>query len=236
MITAPNIQDLIELTIFHAIRGECVNRGYLPDITAYEDSPTGYNQYQADIKSIVDSEKGFAIEVFNNSNPQYKGLKKPPRIVIISENFLPGTTGVDGTEMYEKIGDKFRGYTLPNLLASFTFRVHLIGSTAKQIRELTSILSKAIPFRGFKSLFLSEYPEEGVQTFFINNIGFGDIGMASDDLLERVYRYEIEDLLNSELITYTTTHVKLVEISLASHINQEILGEPDHTSITPPRD
>jgi len=232
-MSAPNIQDLIELTIFHSIRLECVTRGYLPDISLYEDSTAGYQSYNADLATIVASEKGFCVEVFNNSNPQYKGLKKPPRIVIISENFMPGTTGAEGTEAFLDLGEVYQGYTLPNLLTDFTFRVHLIASTNAQLRELTSILSKAIPFRGFKSLFLSEYPDEGVQTFFINNIGFSDYILASDDLLERVYRYEVDDLMNAELTQYTTTYSKLLEITLNSHINQEILKNPDQTVIIP---
>lgn len=235
---APNIQDLVELTLFHALRLECVERGYLPNITGYSDDTIGFTQYRDDIKAIAESELGFAVEVFNNSNPQYKGFKKAPRIVIISENFLPGTTGVDGQELYEPIANnKFQGYTLPNLLVDFTFRIHLIAETNLQLRTITSILAKAIPTMGYKTLFLQEYPEEGPQTFFINNIGFSDFSMAADDIIERVYRYEVDDLLNSELIAYTDKYAKLIEITLDNHINQEIIGDPSkRVIITPPQD
>lgn len=236
-MSVANIQDLVELTIFHAIRKECVGRLLLPDITTYPNTPQGYLDYQDALLDIANGPAGFAVEVFNNSNPQYKGTKKPPRIVIISENFLPGTTGVDGMECYEDLGPDIQGYTLPNMLVDFTFRVHLIASTNAQIRELNSILGKAIPHMGYKTLLLDEYPDEGEQTFFINNIGFSDYTLASDDLLERVYRYEVNDLLNSELIAYTSKYSKLVEMTINSHINQEILGAADHQdTITSPQD
>ena len=221
-----NIQDIVELSIFHAIRKVCVAEGYLPDITLYSNTPSGYDAYQAAMSAIANGQKGFCVEVFNNSNPQYKGLKKGPRIVLVSNNILPGSTGLEGSEHYVEVDGAFQGYLPPNMSYDFTLSIHLVAVTGMQIKTLHSLLSKAIPSRGYKSIYLTEYPAEGEQTFFIENLGFADLFAAQDDLIEKVYRYQVPDLMNDDLIRYTTTHALLIQITLDTYHNTENLDHP----------
>lgn len=221
-----NIQDIVELSIFHAIRKVCVAEGYLPDITLYSNTPSGYDAYQAAMSAIANGQKGFCVEVFNNSNPQYKGLKKGPRIVLVSNNILPGSTGMEVSEHYTEGTENFQGYLPPSMSYDFTLSIHLVAVTGMQIKTLHSLLSRAIPSRGYKSIYLTEYPAEGEQTFFIENLGFSDLFAAQDELLEKVYRYQIPDLMNDDFIIYTTTHAKLIQITLDSYHNTENLDHP----------
>ena len=102
MITLTSIQEIIERSIFENIRKGLVDLGYLPDILAvdiddvplYPDTEEGMTLYETDL-SVIKLTKGFSIEVFNESSNFNKGIKKVPRIILKTGNFLPGVLGGD---------------------------------------------------------------------------------------------------------------------------------------------
>ena len=152
------IQELIELTLFHNIVDEVVSQGYLPDVSAFPDTEAGYASFQAALSTVVDN-KGFAVEVFNNSNPTFKETKKLSRIVLLSEMYMPGEVGGDQSRFYvhDPIRDIYEVLIRPPQTVDFTFNIHLIADTAYQNRLLTSMVANAIPLRGYIPVFKGDF-------------------------------------------------------------------------------
>lgn len=213
-----NIQDIVELTLFHAIRRECVDQGYLPDIVLYPNTTSGAEAYEEAISEIA-SKKGFSIEVFNNSNTLNKGLKKAPRIVLVSENFMPGSTGLDGSLQFLEVATGFLGFTTPNLVVDYAITVRLIANSGPQLQVLNSILANALPSRGYISAYIRGF-EEDPFNLFIEKEGYINMGFPQDDLIERGYRFVIPDLMEVERVTQLNDLVaKINQITLETQSN-----------------
>ena len=207
----PQLQTILENTVFHRIRGECVRKGYTPDVLQYADNPEGFNKWSAALDAISKSPLGFAIEVFNNTNPAFKGLKKPPRIVILSEDYMPGGLGVDSVPRYEDNGTGFTEFTLPSELMDFSFSVHLIANNTLQLRTLTGLMALALPSRGYVEAQVEKYPAYGPFEFFIQLTGSYRVPSGPDELLETIYRYTITDLHDTGLSYVTNEGVAPLE-------------------------
>lgn len=211
-----NIQEVVELTLFHAIRTEVVSQGYLPDITTFANTQAGSDAYYAAINAIATGAKGFAVEVFNNSNPEYKGLKKIPRIVLLSEMYMPGDVGGTGNRYY--VEKKVNGntvydvYSRPPQTVDFSFSIHLVCDSAVQYRVLVAMLANAIPLRGYIPAFKRTGLNSDDFNFFIQNISFADLPVTSEAVMEYVLRYEVKDVLLVEYISLIETVPALKEI------------------------
>lgn len=74
-------QTLIERTLVENLRLEAVHYGYMPDITKFSRTTSGYEAYKAAQRRVAD-EKGFCIDVLNNLAPVEMGEKKFARMVV----------------------------------------------------------------------------------------------------------------------------------------------------------
>lgn len=217
------VQELIELTIFHSIRKTIVENGYCPDIMAYSNDQAGSAQYWADFESITNA-KGFSIEVFNNSNPDRKGSKKLPRIVMISENYMPGEVGGDQSRFYTPLpGNQFKVIQRPPQVVDFSFKVHVLAETARQYRTCLSIMANAIPTRGYIPIYQPFGTFTSCNLFIQNNTYFAVPAMG-DSLLEYVYGYVVKDVWLEEYSTLLGTVPALREITLRITENSQELG------------
>ena len=216
-IPLSNIQELLERSVFHKVRIECVDKGYLPDINSYPNTAAGQIAWDAALAAIV-LDKGFAIEVFGYSNAQDKSTKKIPRIAIISQGFLPGALGGDLTPYFHPAGNgTFNQLEMPPQTADYYFNVHLVANTVQQIRILQAILAIALPRRKYINTY------EDSTTFFIQNIGFLSQDRAAEGIIEHVYSYEIPDMWETDPIVTATGIAPLAEITIESVTD----GTPD---------
>lgn len=218
-IPLSNMQEVVELTLFHSILQECIDKGYSPDIrntTLYPSTTVGVAAYKAAQEAIITAQ-GFTVEVFNNSNPDYKGHKTPPRIVIITEDPLPGDIGAGPDRIYIASENGAIPAILPPESYDITFSVHIIANNAKQHRRLVSLLANSIPSRGY----LPISPRYGLSDFniFVRNISYTSLPSAIDGLIERVWRYEVKDVFLTE---YVKTRD---EVALLNQITMEIKDE-----------
>jgi len=200
-----DIQEVIERSVFESIRKHCVVKGYTPDITTYPNTSAGYTQYKADLEALWSSPLGFPIEIFNNQNNESLGQKQAPRIVIVSQDFLPGTLGGDSTRIYRRDtdSDPYTPLTRPPQTADFHLDIHLISQTAAQQRILNAMLSLAIPRRGYIKRYLvagDDLEEHG--NLFITNFGYTNLAGLYDGLMEKVFRYQISDVYETECIEH----------------------------------
>lgn len=215
-IPLSNVQEMVEVTIFHRLLQEAVSKGYAVDIsnaTLYPSTELGVTAYKAAQQAIIAS-KGFVVEIFNNSNPDYKGVKQPPRIVIITEDPLPGDLGGAPDRIYKSNGDgTFTPLITPPEVFDITFNVSIISNNVKEQRVLFGILANALTSRGYIPI----HPRFNIPSnLFILNISMATIPLAMDGLMEKVYRYIVKDIFLTEYAKEFPTVHQLEEITLVT--------------------
>lgn len=223
-----SIQSIIERSLFEIIRKELVDKLYLPDIAdtdTYPDNEIGWAKWEADIKAIANGAKGFAIELFSVGNNEAKGIKKVPRIVIDSGNFLPGALGGDPRRYFEDQGNNYKALITPPQTVDFYVNFHLVSSSAVQARILNSILALAIPRRGYIVWY-----NDATKSFFARYLNYYDQGDKSVGVDECVYAYEIPDAWDREDVEVYATIAKTSEITLNINVQKYMSGEWGHDS------
>lgn len=189
------IQEIIERSLFERIRQEVVDKGYLPDISdtaTYPDTTVGWDLWEANIRAIAIN-MGFAIEVFSVGSSESKGVKKVPRIVIDTGNFLPGALGGDPRRFFEDQGEYYTALVTPPQTVDFYINFHLISETVAQARILNAILALAIPRRSYIPWY-----NNNEQTFFARFLNYYNTSNVGEGLIEHVYAYEVPDAWDRE--------------------------------------
>ena len=130
-----NIEEALERTIFHALRKKTVEFEYSPDIMLFDienlDDTIAESEQQRFLLAleVIKNNKGFAIEIFNYTNNQYYGAKKPARIVVETESFQVGQLGTDITIKYNRnLDGTYSTSRSTSMLSDFYFNIHLIGN------------------------------------------------------------------------------------------------------------
>lgn len=211
-----NLEERLERSIFEELRKVLVSEGYLPNI---EDNvrypfvngkPTALANanWDADLATIA-ATKGFAIELFNYSSSDAKGTKKVPRIVIESNRTMTSELGAPSiayTLEDPNNASQLLKQPLPFRASTFYFDIHLVGNSARQIRILNSILSRAlanvkyIPFYDTQDL------------FFIQQTGYFEVPGQQEGIEEKVYSYEVPDLYDLAEVAYPIAKMRIIDV------------------------
>ncbi len=192
-IPLENIEEKIERSFFEAFRLELVDKGYIPDIVNYDNTPASQTQWEADLKVIKDGVLGFAIEIFSTAGYQDRNTKKVPRVVINVQDFLPGALGGDQTKVYTKGQDDYTAEHRPPQSVNYYLHVHLIANTIKQLRILQAVMALALPRRGYIKFYEeSSFQQSG--NLFIQNLTSIEHPQTEEGIMEKVYRYEAQDI------------------------------------------
>lgn len=213
-----DVQEIIERSLFEIIRLELIDKLYLPDVAddgIYPDTQVGWDQWETDIKAIVDGAKGFAIELFSVGNNEAKGIKKVPRIIIESGNFLPGTLGGDPQRFFKDQGDDYKALVTPPQTVDFYINFHLVSKDIVQARVLNAILALTVPRRGYIPWY-----NDGTKSFFARYLNYYDQGDESIGVTEHVYAYEIPDVWDREDIEVYANIAKVNEITLNTNVQK----------------
>lgn len=277
MSTTPlsNSREIVERSLFHAVRQELVDKGYLPDIKAksghtinlvttgtktfrvtgnatalytagrtfevinstgnngtytvvssafvtpntnivvsevvpsavadgttsiytYYNDPAGVIAFNTALAAIV-TIKGFAIEVFGASSSQAKLAKKVPRIVIITNQSLPGSLGGAPDRIYTPANvdplnpGSYTASILPPETVDITFDIHLVSNTAQQSRVLHGVLGLAIPKRGYVPFYT-----DAEQRIFVHQFSYRNIPNTIEGINQDIYMYRAEDIFETE--------------------------------------
>jgi len=222
-----DIQEIIERSLFHRIRQELVDKSYLPDVSdtgTYPDNQTGWDQWESDIEAIVTA-MGFAIEVFSTGSNEAKGIKKVPRIVIESGNFLPGALGGDPRRFFTDEGADFKAKVTPPQTVDFYVNFCLASNTTSQARILNAILALAVPRRGY-----IPWWNDATKTFFARSINYYDRTNEDEGIIEHVFAYEIPDAWDHEDIEAYASIAKINEITLNTNLQKYEDGSWGHDS------
>lgn len=202
-IPLSDIQELIERSIFEAIRKEVTDKGYLPDITLFPETAQGASDYFLEIPGII-ANKGFIIEVVNESSNFDKGIKSVPRIVIKTGSFLSGDVGGDPLGYFERSDIGYNAKITPPQTSNYYLEIHLVSNTTEQERILNAILSLVLP----KRKYLKFYNNLN-KSFFIRHINFSEMDDTDHGIIQKVNYYEIPDCWEHEDII-TRTNVSLI--------------------------
>lgn len=191
-------EEIIQLTIYHALREKLVVEGWLPDIFDYdvENPDKGISQLAVkaytDAMKAIAATKGYCIEIFPFSSNEAKGYKKVPRIVIDTLQFLPGFLGNDTQMTYERQGDYYVRVQSENLLSDLDFNVYIIGNTARQIRVMNDIVSQVLPKRGYIKRYNSDFLKSG--NYYIKLTDAQKSENLPEGIIERIFRYELPEV------------------------------------------
>lgn len=225
------IETLLERTIFHTIRKEIVSRGLLPDIDNYDIENDNLsivedetNRYNNDLYQIKQT-KGFAIEIFNYASNHYYGDKKPPRIVINTDSYLPGELGTDPSGFYVKTEDgSFTRNKSADILVDYYFNLHLVAESTNQIRELHDIMATCIPRRGYLKPY-SVNETRPIGNLFVNYLSNGDVSFLNEGIIEKVYRYLITDVhhIDDKVISeINIPEIKEINVTMNKDVDNEL--------------
>jgi len=218
-------QETIERSIFEVIRKELVDKGYLPDITLFPDTEVGFANYNNAILSII-AIKGFAIELFNEGSNIAKGVKKIPRIVINTGNFLPGALGGDPQKYFSNQGLSYQALVTPPQTVDFFLNIHLVSNTVEQERILNSLIALAVQRRGYIPFY-----DGSDDTFFCRYLNFFHIDDLDAGIIEKVYAYQISDCWDREDKVIDSFIAKMTEITLHPNVMKHFEGTWGETEV-----
>lgn len=186
-----DIYEVVDRSIYEAIRLILVEHGYLPDISntvLFPNNPTGVTNWDNAINAIV-AAKGFAIELFGSGSSDAKYNKKVPRIVYIPKRIKPGDLGGNMGKYYEKDGNNFKALSQPPSITDYQFEISLVAKNSEQLRVMDSVISIVLSRRGYIKLY-----NDNTQEFFVVQNGYRDYPDADYGLLEYIYAFEARDL------------------------------------------
>lgn len=211
------IQEIIERSLFYAVIDEIVDKGYFPDIrddTTYPDTDQGAVDFKTAITAVV-AAKGYAIEIFSGASNESRGVKKIPRIVIDSGNFLPGALGGDPRRFFSDEGDDYKALVTPSQTVDFYVNFHLISNSIAQSRILNAIIALSVPRRGYIPWY-----NDGTKTLFARYLNYYDQSNVDEGIIEHVYAYEVPDVWDHEDVEAYATIAKMAEITLNTNIQK----------------
>lgn len=184
------------------------------NIFKYYDDPNGVSLFQTNLLTIANN-LGFAIEVFGSSNSQAKYMKKVPRIVIITNQSLPGSLGGSPDRIYMPNNgdilnpDFYRAQVQPPQTVDITFDIHLVSNSAKQSRILHGILALAIPKRGYVPFY-----NDSTKRIFVNQYSYRNINNTIEGIMEDVYMYKASDIFETNDVLVATNIKPINEIKV----------------------
>lgn len=224
------LQERVERSIFEKIRKVLVDEGYIPNITntgLFGSEPYSIandTAWETALKTIANSAKKFAIEVFDNS--QTKGQRKTPRISIIPRRIEAGEIGsapqpfiAYNPNVIDETSSQLVKMTLPLEASTLFLDIHLTSSSGSQERILNAVLNKAIgPKR-----FIPWYDQPG-ELFFAKQYSYYDLPDPPEGESEKVYSYEIPDLYD--------VPEEYAPVALTTEITLEVIGLPPGSILT----
>lgn len=221
-IAISTLQEDLERSLFETIRLELVDKGYLPDITdtvRYTQDSSGWANWKTDLETIK-NDKGFFIEIYGTGTGESKGIKSTPRIVIESDNFLPGALGGDSTKsfVWNETNNNYDTYITPPQSVDFYINFRLVSNSIKQLRILNSLLAITVPRRAY-----IKYYNDSSKSFFIRYLNYYEEDQEEAGILEHVYAYEIPDCWDREDESLDSTP-SINEITLNTNLQKYMDG------------
>lgn len=206
-------QQHIERSVYEQLRLGVVSAGYTPDITLYENTPQGWTDYNGELKSIQE-DLGFSIEIFNQSNPKDKGIKKVPRLVLTYDIINPGDWGNEPGLQRIPDNGSFKLVSNDLLSSVLTFSCHVIAETTSQLRKLSFLVDRYLPNLSFVNYYFDQ-----TDSFLVEQVSASDITEIYAGVMEKIYTFEVPDIILNDSIDTGDTVPPISEINLNTKIS-----------------
>jgi len=204
-----NIFTEVERSIYEALRLRTVAEGYTPDISQYPNTSAGTEQYRLDLAAIK-ADKGFAVEIFNNTQPEAKGVIQTARISIVHGGTSMGNIGLPIQQDPIDMGDGTSGLTIGSTITNeYQYEVFLTADGLDEFRVIQGIVLQALTGRSF----IEFHGVVPTQRFL--NIMLSGFPSPSElrGFKEFVYAFRVPDLLTS-VQTYSEVVANMQEYNL----------------------
>ncbi len=213
----PHFQALIERSIYEQLRLGLVRDGYTPDITLYPDTQAGYDDYIKDL-SLIEKEKGFAVELFNMSSNMDIGLKKVPRVVLSHNYLLPGPWGSSPEQVKKLNQGVYNLIQMDRVSVELFFNCSIVANSISQFRVLTSLLVTYLAPIQYVPYYTDGNNPDNFLVTFQSAQDFSD---TITGVMEKRYTYSIPDIIMNEIML-TETQVPIKKINLNTYIVSEL--------------
>jgi len=209
MIHEVNLESL-DRTIFELVRLKLVEKGLLPDITAY----ATLELYEAAKKTWGP----ILVEVFGVGQSKARDKKGSHRIVIDRKGLAMGTLGGNTTYHEENAdyleGEDFKRFTKkrrPENTFNVNYEIRIITNSTSVDRKLSDVMYSSLGTHRFTKLIEGEV--FGTKSALI--VYNGDVDVSSTDFIERLFMYMYSDVwLDSTSETLSTSIAPLLEITI----------------------
>lgn len=223
----PSADARVVDSIFKHIQKVTINSGYMPDVDTFGDTELDANNYQVALDAIQ-ADKGFYIEVFNQSSARRKAAKKTKRIVIYLSRVYDGEIAApihaiidnDKTE-----GGKFKSGFLPTKSAMLVIAIHLISAVENEFYTLNAIIARTLSQRAYLTYW--DKPTNTFipdQWFICEQTSYNDLDDALEGVFEKVFYYTVSDIYLNELMN-------VVEVAPIKSITVQQGDEPEFIKV-----
>jgi len=203
-----NVVERIERTLYRVLYQVAVDEGFWPNEDLLINLPNGQQLLEQQIDQII-ATKGFAVEVFGMGSSQAKGLKRVPRIVLISRRSMPGMVGSSAVQHSATSDPELFLKTLGSTRSSdLQIEVNVVSNTAQQDRIINAITIKALGVMRHMLIYGSTD-----EWFCIEQYTYYDLPETIEGIMEKSYGYQIHDIFVDEQAPVGTVH-KIDEIKV----------------------
>jgi len=206
------IFEEVERSIYESIRLVAVAEGLTPDVLNYTNDETSYNLYKQALTTIK-AQKGFAVEVFNNSQPEQKGMIETSRISIAHGGTMMGDIGLPVQKDWDNTGTSSTMVLGTTMTNEYNYQVYLTARNLKEFRIIQGILLTALPSRSWIDFIVG--PDR-----FLNIMTAGYPSPSElRGVKEFTYSYSIPDLLITPYVNGpVVTNMDQLDVDLLTYL------------------
>lgn len=190
MVNLHTLQE-IDRIFYEYLRLKVVELGYLPDKLLYANKQA----YDTARKGIKLSGKEL-IDVFGHSTEENRGETTLNRFVVCRLTSEAGSMGGSPATYFERYTDalgkiKFRHKYYPEQSRNLNYEVRLICGSGVYDSLMSGIIDEALGYRRYLKTIL---PDRGVSLADIFVERNGEVDISGCGYIERIYRYEANDV------------------------------------------
>ena len=211
--------EIIERSIYDAILQVAIKEGLtLNPNDYYPVTSSSLEQFKTDKKAI---EK--YVTIFGTGSPESKGEKVTPRIVIENETLFPGSLGLNPSSLELNDEGEYNVVNYPSKTLEQIVSIYLCSGKQSDHRILQSILSKALPIRGYIKNYLNESLQDG-GNIYLELVNAYDISDNATGIIEKVIQYQVSDLvITDSVFTSEDTIPMISDITIIAN-NQQLIN------------
>lgn len=195
-----NVEEMVEKSIYEAIRKALVTFEYLPDITVYSQDKSGREDFEKAIQTLNDrgSPKDFSIDLKGFSGTKAKGEIAVPRISLTTLRPLPGDIGRPIRYKEKTLDGQYQEFLTSHTSFNLQIQIKITWQLQRHLRAAVACIAYALGTRGyipFYNTLENNQITPQTQFFYIEDLNVGYDARDSDiGNTETIYVYEVRDL------------------------------------------